>query len=158
MPRGSISLSDWGAAETISSNKFIFRQGEILFGKLRPYFRKVGVAPIDGVCSTDIFVLRPRRREYGEFVLMWASDQRFIDHCNAVSNGARMPRVNWKDMGSYPFVAPQDSILEKYHQIIRPMVEQIIQNIHLSRTLHELRDALLPKLLSGEIRVPMEAD
>jgi hypothetical protein len=54
MPRRSITLPVWGRAEELASNKFSFERGEILFGKLRPYFHKVGIAPISGVCSTDI--------------------------------------------------------------------------------------------------------
>jgi type I restriction enzyme S subunit len=60
MPRRSISLTDWTTADAIESNKFEFHQGEILFGKLRPYFHKVGIAPVDGVCSTDILVIVPK--------------------------------------------------------------------------------------------------
>ncbi|MBI3617943.1 MAG: restriction endonuclease subunit S [Candidatus Omnitrophica bacterium] len=57
MSRRCISLSEWGYADNLESNKFAFKRGEILFGKLRPYFHKVGIAPIDGVCSTDILVV-----------------------------------------------------------------------------------------------------
>ncbi len=62
MPRRCITLSDWGHGDELESNKFEFERGEILFGKLRPYFHKVGVAPVDGVCSTDILVVRPKHR------------------------------------------------------------------------------------------------
>ncbi len=54
MPRTSIALSNWGSAADVTSNKCWFRRKHILFGKLRPYFKKVGVAPVDGVCSSDI--------------------------------------------------------------------------------------------------------
>lgn len=59
MPRKSISLSEHGTAEGLASGKFWYRVNDILFGKLRPYFHKVGVAVGDGVCSTDILVVRP---------------------------------------------------------------------------------------------------
>ena len=60
MPRGSISLADWGEIGSVSSRKSVFTTGDILFGKLRPYFHKVGIAPVDGLCSTDIVVLSAR--------------------------------------------------------------------------------------------------
>jgi len=44
MPKRSIALSDWGVSDNVESNKFQFENGDILFGKLRPYFHKVGVA------------------------------------------------------------------------------------------------------------------
>ena len=54
MPRRSIALGQWETAAKVTSNKSAFERGQILFGKLRPYFHKVGIAPLDGICSTDI--------------------------------------------------------------------------------------------------------
>ena len=48
MPRKSIALAEWGNAASLESGKAAFRRGEILFGKLRPYFHK-GAAPFKGV-------------------------------------------------------------------------------------------------------------
>ena len=53
MPRRSISLAEWGFAEQVSSSKHRFREGEILFGKIRPYFHKVGVPFVDGIASSE---------------------------------------------------------------------------------------------------------
>ena len=64
MPRKNIALSEWGFAKDVTSNKSVFKKGEILFGKLRPYFHKVGIAPTDGVCSTDILVITPKHAEW----------------------------------------------------------------------------------------------
>jgi len=53
MPKdGAIALPNWGTADETKSTKLLFKTGEILFGKIRPYFHKVGVAPMNGVCST----------------------------------------------------------------------------------------------------------
>ena len=75
MPRHSITLSDWSTADGLESNKFEFKKCEILFGKLRPYFHKVGVAPVDGVCSTDIVVVTPILSAWFGFVLGHVSSQ-----------------------------------------------------------------------------------
>ncbi len=48
MPRGSTVLSAWGERSSVSGTTSRFKAGDILFGKLRPYFKKVGVAPVDG--------------------------------------------------------------------------------------------------------------
>ena len=58
VPRRSISLVNWGIAEQVSSSKLRFSTGDILFGKIRPYFHKVGIAFTDGVVSSDAFVIR----------------------------------------------------------------------------------------------------
>jgi type I restriction enzyme S subunit len=157
MPRRCISLPDWGHAEELESNKFEFKADEILFGKLRPYFHKVGVAPVDGVCSTDILVVRPKAPEWFGFVLGHVSSVELINHTNAASTGTKMPRTNWNDIARFEVALPPESAAAEFTDLIRPMIERIIANIHESRTLAELRDALLPKLLSGELPIPTVA-
>ena len=153
MPRRCIALSEWGHADELESNKFEFECGEILFGKLRPYFHKVGIAPVDGVCSTDILVVRPKAPEWFGFVLGHVSSVELVNHTNAASTGTKMPRANWNDIARFEVALPPDSFAAEFTDLIRPMIDRIIANIHESRTLAELREALLPKLLSGELRV-----
>jgi len=153
MPRRSIALSDWESDTKLGSNKLEFKRGEILFGKLRPYFHKVGVAPLDGVCSTDILVVRPKTPEWFGFVLGHVSSVELVNHTDAASTGTKMPRTNWNDLARFEVALPPESLAAEFAATIRPMIDRIIANIHESRTLAELRDALLPKLLSGELRV-----
>ena len=153
MPKRCIALSEWAAGDGLKSNKFRFKRGEILFGKLRPYFHKVGVAPVDGVCSTDIVVVTPREDGWFGFVLGHVSSTVFVEYTNAGSTGTKMPRTSWGEMARYPVVIPSANIGEAFSAQIRSAIDRIIASIHESRTLAALRDTLLPKLISGEIRV-----
>ena len=153
MPRRSIALSQWQVDAEIASNKYRFKQGEILFGKLNPRFHKVGVTPIDGICSTDILVIQPIDAEWFGFVLSLVSSDNFVAYTKAFSKGTTLPRTNWKDMSNYKTVLPKAQIVGKYTEFIQPIVKRIIENIHECHTLSQIRDTLLPKLLSGEIRV-----
>jgi type I restriction enzyme S subunit len=153
MPRKSIALADWDYSESIESGKLAFKKREILFGKLRPYFHKVGVAPLDGVCSTDIVVLTPRKGQWFGFVLEHASSAAFVEHANAGSTGTKMPRTSWSEMARYNLVTPPEKVAEAFTNKIRPMIDKIIANVHQSRTLVSLRDTLLPRLISGKIDV-----
>ncbi len=157
MPRRCIALSDWGQTEELESGKFEFKRGEILFGKLRPYFHKVGVAPLDGVCSTDILVVTPKEPAWFGFVLGYVSSVELVNHTNAASTGTKMPRANWNDISRYVVALPPKQLAAEFTEKTHPLVERIISNIYESRTLAALRDALLPKLLSGELRVPAAA-
>lgn len=157
MPRRCIALSEWEHADELESNKFEFKRGEILFGKLRPYFHKVGVAPLDGVCSTDILVVTPKEPAWFGFVLGHVSSVELVNHTDAASTGTKMPRTNWSDIARYEVALPPEALAAKFSELIQPLIGQIIANIHESRTLAALRDALLPKLLSGELRVPAAA-
>jgi type I restriction enzyme, S subunit len=153
MPQRSIALPEWGMAEEAESNKYAFYAGEFLFGKLRPYFHKVGIAPIDGVCSTDILVVVPRSPEWYGLTLATISDQAFVQYTTSLSAGTKMPRTNWHDMARYQIAIPPSQVAEAYNNIVIPMFEMIQSNVHESHTLVELRDTLLPKLLSGELRI-----
>jgi restriction endonuclease S subunit len=153
MPRRSIALSGWSTSDGLESNKFGFKKGEILFGKLRPYFHKVGVAPIDGVCSTDILVVTPRWPSWLGFVLSHVSSDEFIGYTNAGATGTKMPRTSWADMARYKLEIPPESVATEFTKVIQPLVDNIVAGIHESRTLAQLRDTLLPKLISGELRV-----
>jgi type I restriction enzyme S subunit len=153
MPKQSIALSLWGFAEGIASNKSEFRTGEFLFGKLRPYFHKVGIAPCDGVCSTDIVVVVPESTSWFGFVLGHISGNAFVEYTNAHSTGTKMPRTNWADMARYPIIVPSVAIACAYTNQIKPICDRIIANIHEAAALAALRDALLPRLISGQLRV-----
>lgn len=153
MPKRCIALSEWENAEGLQSNKFKFERGEILFGKLRPYFHKVGVAPLDGVCSTDIVVIAPRSEKWFGFVLGHAFSDEFVEYTNAGSTGTKMPRTNWTEMARYAVPRPSERVAEAFNSKIRPNTDELIASIHESRTLARLRDTLLPKLISGELRI-----
>ena len=153
MPKRSIALSDWGTADGLESNKLEFRRGEILFGKLRPYFHKVGVAPVDGVCSTDIVVLAARSSQWLGFVLGHASSVEFVEYTHATSTGTKMPRTSWNDMALHELVLPPEPVAAAFTELMRPSVHRVIAGIHESRALAALRDALLPKLISAELRM-----
>jgi type I restriction enzyme S subunit len=154
MPRRSIAVSEWGTAEGLESEKFHFKLGEILFGKLRPYFHKVAIAPTDGVCSTDIAVVSPRDPTWFGFILGHISSSAFVEYTNAGSTGTKMPRTNWHYMARFLIALPPNEIAASFTALITPLVERIHLSIHEIRTLSMLRDALLPKLISGELRVP----
>jgi len=154
MPRRSLNLADWGNAEDLKSNKNGFTRGDILFGKLRPYFHKVAVAPTNGVCSTDILVLGPKSTPWFGYVFCHCFSDPLIAHTTALSNGAKMPRTKWKDLNEYPVVLPPEKLaaaFDERDERLQPLTDRILANIHQSRTLATLRDTLLPKLLSGEL-------
>ncbi|KAF5091557.1 Type I restriction modification DNA specificity domain protein [anaerobic digester metagenome] len=153
MPRKSIALSEWAYGDVVESNKSQFNKGDILFGKLRPYFHKVGIAPINGVCSTDILVIRPNIEHLHSFVICLVSSDDFVSHSNLSSTGTKMPRCNWKDMAKYQVILPQIDILKIFDKVISINLKLIIHQIFEIRTLSSVRDTLLPKLLSGELPI-----
>ncbi len=153
MPRRSIALSEWEGAGKAKSNKTLFHRGEILFGKLRPYFHKVGIAPLDGICSTDIVVAIPRAPDWEAFILACLSSDEFVDYTNRTSTGTKMPRTSWKTMAQYKMFLPPQQVVCAFQDITQSLLDRLSANIHETAALGETRDCLLPKLMSGEIRL-----
>jgi type I restriction enzyme S subunit len=154
MPRRSISLSDWGIAEQVTSSKLCFNTGDILFGKIRPYFHKVGIAFTDGVVSSDAFVIRPTTENLKSFVLMTVSSDDFVaDTSQSMKEGAKMPRADWKQMIQFPVMVPPSGLLEDFSETIEAITEQLSNLCFQNQKLRSARDLLLPKLMSGEIEV-----
>jgi type I restriction enzyme S subunit len=153
LPRKSIALSDWGTASEVQSTKLAFKKGEILFGKIRPYFHKVGVAPLDGVCSTDAIVIVPLAEEYYGLLLGCVSSEDFVSHATQTSQGTKMPRADWDVLKQYPVVLPPSDVLARFNSFVKDIVDNIHNLIFRNRYLRQTRDLLLPKLISGELDV-----
>lgn len=94
--KGTLTLLGHGDAGDVKSAKNGFRKGDILFGKLRPYFRKVVRAPFDGICSTDIWVVRARPGTGQGFLYQLMASQSFVDSVSTATEGTRMPRAQWE--------------------------------------------------------------
>ena len=119
MPRRSIALYEWEGAGKVKSSRTKFNRGEILFGKLRPWFHKVGVASFDGICSTDIVVVVPRAQVWGAFALSCLSSDAFVDYTDRTCTGTKMPRANWKIMAQYKTCLPSKEVLCAFRGIAR---------------------------------------
>lgn len=150
--RKHLALHAFGTGSDVESNKSVFRKHDILFGKLRPYFHKVCFAPFDGICSTDILVIRPKARNFFAFSLMAFFQKEVVDHSDMASEGTRMPRTNWKILSSYPLPIPDDETMARFNETIQPIIEKIEANISQIASLARTRDDLLPKMMTGEAR------
>ena len=64
-----------------------------------------------------------------------------------------MPRTSWDELSRFEIAIPSRQLAEKFNNTALPLVEKIRANIHESRTLASLREALVPRLMSGEIRL-----
>ncbi len=153
MPRRSIALSRWGRADQVKTPKLRFDAGEFLFGRLRPYFHKVGVAPFDGICSTTIAVVRPVSQEWSAPVLACISSESFVDFADRSSTGTTMPQTSWKALSRYELAIPPPALAAAFGDAVAPMLDRIVANVRESHALADARDSLLPRLMSGRIPV-----
>jgi type I restriction enzyme, S subunit len=154
LPRRSITLMDWGQADEVTSSKFRFQAGDILFGKIRPYFHKVGFALTDGITSSDAIVIRPVEERLFCYCLSLLSSDGFVALASkTVKEGSKMPRADWKYLGSLIFTFPPESLLNHFNSIVAPLLEQLKTLASEIKKATAARNLLLPRLMSGEVEV-----
>ena len=79
----------------VESAVTLFKKGDVLFGKLRPYLEKYYEAEFDGKCTGEILAFKPERMA-NRFLFYCVASRWFVERCNALAYGAKMPRVSWE--------------------------------------------------------------
>ena len=131
----TLSLVGTGVASDVTSTKSRFREGDILFGKLRCYFRKVVRAPFNGVCSTDIWVTRAKEGVDQGFLYYCMASQSFVDFADSGSEGTRMPRAQWEWVSRYKTPLPPFSEQRRIAHILGTLDDKIALNQQMNETL-----------------------
>ncbi|MGH3240825.1 MAG: restriction endonuclease subunit S [Spirillospora sp.] len=148
IPRRHMWLTAWTDSSNVISTKRRFASGDVLFGKLRPYFHKVGLAFVDGVASTDILVVRPHQDTYRGWLLAALSSDEVVAHASAVGDGTRMPRAKWPDLAVHEIPWPDDDRTARgFDDFVKPLACRVEAAAAENRALARLRDALLPRLI-----------
>lgn len=91
----TLRLNGIGKSTDVTSNKFLFKENDILLGKLRVYFRKVVKPKFNGICSTDIWVFRAKEGFSQDFLFYFLANWDFINLADGGEGGTRMPRADW---------------------------------------------------------------
>ena len=125
--QGTLHLCGVGDSSAVVSNKFRFQAGDILFGKMRPYFRKVVRPDFAGVCSTEISVIRPKIAEDGSFVFYFVANQSFVDAASTASKGDR-PRAKWEQFSTFESYLPETSIVRQKIGSVLSAYDDLIDN------------------------------
>lgn len=151
----SLFLSESKDGEEAQSSLIRFYEGDILFGAMRPYFHKVCIAPFDGTTRTTAFVLRPQRQEDFSFAVLQLHQERTIEYATAHSTGTTIPYAKWKNsLSRMPIICPPELVRDAFSEMVTAILQKIPTKYSEVQTLAELRDALLPQLLSGQLRIP----
>ncbi len=150
---GGGGLVGVGNSSVVDSNKSRFQRGDVLYGKLRPYFRKHDRPGFDGVCTTEAWVLRGRQPYGSALVEAIVSDPAFSEFAMQGSGGTRMPRANWKSTSDLLVVVPGEQDLMSLEHRLTNLWEMRVELTTENAELARVRDELLPLLMSGRVRV-----
>ena len=129
------------------------RKGDTLISNIRPYFKKIVYCEDMCGCSTDVLCFTPVQSQYAAYLFSTLYTDKFFAFMVAGSKGTKMPRGDKQQIMTYPVVLPAESELEEFNAIAFPVLGQLNSNKAENKRLSALRDALLPKLMSGELDV-----
>jgi type I restriction enzyme, S subunit len=127
-----------------ASIKNKFEKGDVLFGKLRPYLRKYLQAPFDGVCSSEIWVLKGENVS-NDFLYKIVQTDYFIDLANQ-STGSKMPRADWNVVSSGIFHIPTLPEQQKIASFLSAIDEKIQQLTRKKELLEQYKKGVMQRL------------
>jgi len=140
--QGSLALCGTGLSSETQSTKKVFRAGDILFGTLRPYFRKVVRPKFDGVCSTDITVIRAKEKRDRDFLFYFIANHPFIQYATSSSSGTRMPRAKWSHLSTIGWNIPTAEDRKKIAAILSAYDDLIENNLRRIKILEKMAQTL----------------
>ena len=137
------------SSDDVLSNTFAFNKGDVLYGRLRPYLKKVIVAGFEGCCSTEIFPIQSKEI-ISSFLMYWFLTDEITNKVNATCAGCRMPRGNMNDVLkfdiSYPSISEQQSIVATLDSL-KSTVDRLQENYDkISQECDALKQAILRKV------------
>lgn len=145
----------YGTAKELKSLKNVFRVGQILYGKLRPYLNKHDVAHFCGVCSTDILVFNPLESVVPHYVNYYLNQQLFIEYVVSNSKGINLPRVSedivLNALCPLPPFAEQKRIVERIESLFVKLDEAKEKLQEVLDGFETRKAAILHKAFSGEL-------
>lgn len=141
----TLSLNSVGTSSDVTSNKFKFESGDILFGKLRPYFRKVYRPKFSGICSTDIWVVRAKEGFDQGWLFYFLANEDFINSASGGSGGTRMPRADWNHVKDTVWPIPSLSEQSRVASILSSLDDKIELNRQMNTTLEAMAGALFKR-------------
>ena len=126
-------------------------KGDTLISNIRPYFKKIVYCEGRCGCSTDVLCFTPIKPKYAAYLFSTLYADKFFAFMVAGSKGTKMPRGDKQQIMAYPAALPSDEELDEFNKLALPILAQLHSNKAENKRLSATRDALLPKLMSGEI-------
>lgn len=140
------------------SSANIIINGDVLFGKLRPYLAKVFVVKQNGIASGEMLDLKPNKNKIiSDFLFYCMLNQEFIETVNNSTYGAKMPRASWNFIGniqiSYPNLESQLTICNHLSEKTKFIDQSILSIKQQMELLSEYRSSLIYHTVTGKIKI-----
>ena len=142
--------------EAPSRARLQLREGDTIVGTVRPgnrAFAYIHAPQANLTGSTGFAVLSPKQAHYASFVYLAATQDQAIKRLANLADGAAYPAVRPNVVAETPCVIAPDEVIAEFSSTTKPLLERIEQNSQQAATLATLRDTLLPRLISGKLRI-----
>ena len=149
MPSESINLNKINSSFNFTTNLYELKEGDILFGSIRPYLKKCGISSYNGSFAGTVYSYTPYKYFDFNFCISLMSSNNFFDYAIKVSKGTKMPIVSSEDLMKYK-VPYSKEISLKFNNFLN-FKNLFIRNNQESQELTSLRDYLLPLLMNGQV-------
>ena len=144
-----------GDSSEIKSLKSVFKKGDVLYGKLRPYLNKHMLAPFDGICSTDILVFHSPDTNTAKLFNYYLGSRDFINQAHAESKGVNLPRISAKSILKFPLDFPEKPEQERLVALLDQFTsrQEKIEGAlsRLPGLLRDFRESVLRKAVTGAL-------
>ncbi len=143
--KNRLRLNSVGNSDSISSNKFRFAVGDTLFGRLNPYFRKVIKPKFEGICSTDIWVVRPKENVNKDYLFYFFANQELVDIASSSSMGTSLPRADWDFLSETTWKLPPPPEQKAIAEVLSSLDDKIDLLHRQNTTLENMAQTLFRK-------------
>jgi type I restriction enzyme S subunit len=109
---------------------------------------------IDAVFASYLVRLKTASLAHSYYVYGFLKSDLYAEYTEGAKSGSVQANMNAKVIVGASLVAPPTAIIDQFLNAVLPLRRRLVANVRESRTLAALRDTLLPKLISGELRVP----
>ena len=154
----TLKVLSTGRTAEVTSHVTPFSEGDVLFGRLRPYLHKVAIADFAGFCSPEILVLRANKKCLPSLLHMFCDRESTIKSCVEMSAGTRMPRTSQGDLARVEISLPPLVEQQRIVEVVSSMDDSIQATEQTIVEAKNLRSGLLSDLLSGEHEIPAAYD
>ncbi len=130
-----------------------YKVDDVLIANIRPYFQKIWKADINGGCSADVLCIRANIESHSPILYWLLHQDAFFEYVMTGAKGCKMPRGDKQHIMNWSIDLPEVQYWADLATQLGSIDQQIAYNRIESINLSNLRDTLLPKLMSGELKI-----
>ena len=151
---GQLLLKRTASEQKAISGKYLFDAGDIVYSKIRPYLRKAILADFSGLCSADMYPLKPAKDVFAGFMLPVILGEHFSKYAESVSVRSGMPKINRAELEDYTFPLPPFSEQRAIATALSDVDALLTAQDKLIAKKRNIKQAAMQQLLTGKQRLP----